>query len=68
MFDDENVTPIAEENILKLSGGGDWHTAYLLIYGPRKFECEDKKDEGASEESNVNVMDTTASSSNTERT
>lgn len=22
--------------ILKLSGGGDWHCAYVLVYGPRK--------------------------------
>ena len=29
------VSPIHEEDVLKLSGGGDWHTAYLLIYGPR---------------------------------
>ena len=29
------VSPVHEEDVLKLSGGGDWHTAYLLIYGPR---------------------------------
>jgi hypothetical protein len=29
-----NVTPMTEEDVLKLSGsGGDWHTSYLLIYG-----------------------------------
>lgn len=67
MFDDENVTPVTEEDILKLSGGGDWHTAYLLIYGPRTIEYEDHTNEGASGESNVNAMDT-ASSSNNERT
>ena len=21
--------------VLRLSGGGDWHTAYVLLYGPR---------------------------------
>ena len=21
--------------MLRLSGGGDWHTAYVLLYGPR---------------------------------
>ena len=26
-----------EEDVLKLSGGGDWHSAYLLLYGPRKL-------------------------------
>jgi ubiquitin carboxyl-terminal hydrolase 14 len=62
MFDDENVTPVTEEDVLKLSGGGDWHTAYLLIYGPRTIEYEDKTNEGASGESNVNAMDTTTSS------
>ncbi len=61
MFDDENVTPVTEEDVLKLSGGGDWHTAYLLIYGPRTIEYEDKSNEGASGESNVSAMDTTAS-------
>ena len=29
------VSPVHEEDVLKLSGGGDWHTAYLLVYGPR---------------------------------
>lgn len=61
MFDDENVTPVSEDDILKLSGGGDWHIAYLLIYGPRTIEYEDKSTEGASGESNVTPMDTTTS-------
>ena len=51
MFDDENVTPVTEEDVLKLSGGGDWHTAYLLIYGPQTIEYEDKTNESASGES-----------------
>ncbi len=38
MFDDEDVTKVSEEDVLKLSGGGDWHTAYVLFYGPRKLE------------------------------
>ena len=37
MCDDDDVSPIHEEDVLKLSGGGDWHTAYLLLYGPRKL-------------------------------
>ena len=61
MFDDENVTPISEEDVMKLSGGGDWHTAYLLIYGPRTIEFEEMTSDGASGESNVTPMDTTAS-------
>ena len=35
MCDDEDVSPVHEEDVLKLSGGGDWHTAYLLLYAPR---------------------------------
>ncbi|XP_060570508.1 ubiquitin carboxyl-terminal hydrolase 14-like [Ruditapes philippinarum] len=40
MFDDDNVTPITSEDVLKLSGGGDWHCAYVLLYGPRIYETE----------------------------
>ncbi|XP_063830959.1 ubiquitin carboxyl-terminal hydrolase 14-like [Ostrinia nubilalis] len=36
--DDDAVTPVPEEEVLKLSGGGDWHCAYLLLYGPRVLE------------------------------
>ncbi|XP_053614601.1 ubiquitin carboxyl-terminal hydrolase 14 [Plodia interpunctella] len=36
--DDDTVTPVTEEEVLKLSGGGDWHCAYLLLYGPRVLE------------------------------
>ncbi|CAF0983580.1 unnamed protein product, partial [Didymodactylos carnosus] len=42
MFDDENVTVVTEEDVIKLSGGGDWHTAYVVIYGPRPVEIEEK--------------------------
>lgn len=38
MFDDENVSVVTSEDILKLSGGGDWHCAYVLLYGPRVLE------------------------------
>lgn len=34
-FDDDVVTPVTSEEILRLSGGGDWHCAYVLLYGPR---------------------------------
>uniref|UniRef100_H2Y5T7 Ubiquitin carboxyl-terminal hydrolase n=1 Tax=Ciona savignyi TaxID=51511 RepID=H2Y5T7_CIOSA len=36
--DDDNVTPVTSEEVLKLSGGGDWHIAYVLLYGPRRLE------------------------------
>ncbi|KAL1513911.1 hypothetical protein ABEB36_003249 [Hypothenemus hampei] len=39
--DDDTVTPVTEEEILKLSGGGDWHCAYVLLYGPRLLEIKD---------------------------
>lgn len=26
---------MSSEDVLRLSGGGDWHCAYLLLYGPR---------------------------------
>ncbi|KAI6205113.1 hypothetical protein M3Y94_00755700 [Aphelenchoides besseyi] len=37
MCDDETTIPVTEEQVLKLSGGGDWHCAYVLIYGPRRL-------------------------------
>merc|ERR1719281_1115730 len=40
---DDDVNPIHVEDVLKLSGGGDWHTAYLLLYGPRKLPKDFKK-------------------------
>lgn len=41
MYDDENVTPITTDEVMKLSGGGDWHCAYLLLYSPRKLIVDD---------------------------
>lgn len=37
-FDDDKVSVVTPEDILKLSGGGDWHIAYVLVYGPRRLE------------------------------
>lgn len=31
-YDDENMKPVREEEIMLLNGGGDWHMAYLLLY------------------------------------
>ncbi|CAH1989720.1 unnamed protein product [Acanthoscelides obtectus] len=36
--DDDNVSPVTTDDILKLSGGGDWHCAYVLLYGPKLLE------------------------------
>ncbi|CAJ0580979.1 unnamed protein product, partial [Mesorhabditis spiculigera] len=44
--DDDEVTPVHIDEVKKLSGGGDWHTAYVLLYGPkicRKFDHLIKK-------------------------
>jgi ubiquitin carboxyl-terminal hydrolase 14 len=38
--DDDTVSLVSTEEILKLSGGGDWHCAYVLLYGPRVLETE----------------------------
>jgi ubiquitin carboxyl-terminal hydrolase 14 len=35
--DDDDVEPVSEEDVFRLSGGGDWHCAYLLLYGPRRL-------------------------------
>ncbi|KAF9614059.1 hypothetical protein IFM89_014859 [Coptis chinensis] len=34
-FDDNNPIPQREEDITKLSGGGDWHMAYICMYKAR---------------------------------
>ncbi|CAG0880913.1 unnamed protein product [Darwinula stevensoni] len=41
-FDDDRVTPVHSEDVLKLSGGGDWHCAYVLLYGPRILEVDEE--------------------------
>uniref|UniRef100_A0A1I7UF53 Ubiquitin carboxyl-terminal hydrolase n=1 Tax=Caenorhabditis tropicalis TaxID=1561998 RepID=A0A1I7UF53_9PELO len=35
LFDDENVTEVTSDDILKTSGGGDHHCAYILLYEAR---------------------------------
>lgn len=42
--DDDTVSPVPTEEILKLSGGGDWHCAYVLLYGPRLLEITEPTD------------------------
>ncbi len=32
LFDDDTLHMKKDEDILALSGGGDWHMAYLLLY------------------------------------
>lgn len=37
-FDDEKVTKVSSDDILKLDGGGDWHAAYMLLYRERQLK------------------------------
>eukprot|EP00210_Caulerpa_lentillifera_P003757 g3589.t1 len=37
-FDDEELILRNQEDIMELSGGGDWHMAYLLLYKAQKVE------------------------------
>ncbi|KAJ0174259.1 hypothetical protein K1T71_010405 [Dendrolimus kikuchii] len=47
--DDDTVTPVTEEEVLKLSGGGDWHCAYLLLYGPKILTVPEEEEPPAME-------------------
>lgn len=62
--DDDNVTPVTSEEVLKLSGGGDWHIAYILLYGPRRLEKTVKKTDSAPAESKEVAMETDVSTNN----
>ena len=39
-FDDEEMVSRKEEEIVELSGGGDWHMAYLLLYKAIRVTAE----------------------------
>lgn len=39
--DDDLVEPVDSEEIMRLSGGGDWHCAYVLLYGPRFLDLDE---------------------------
>lgn len=43
-YDDEEVTRVEAAEILNLKGGGDWHTAYLLLYRRLQFLPADARD------------------------
>ncbi|GBB90513.1 hypothetical protein RclHR1_01750012 [Rhizophagus clarus] len=36
-YDDDKVKTVSQEDIQKLDGGGDWHTAYILLYRSKKI-------------------------------
>lgn len=60
LFDDENVSEIQEKQVLDLSGGGDWHMSYVLLYGPRRIRTENA--EQVFEEVKEDEMEVTSSS------
>ncbi|KAJ2327094.1 deubiquitinating enzyme, partial [Coemansia sp. RSA 2681] len=37
-FDDDEVSMVTDDDILKLCGGGDWHTAYVTLYRAKQLE------------------------------
>ncbi|KAJ1965527.1 deubiquitinating enzyme [Dipsacomyces acuminosporus] len=37
-FDDDTVSMVTDDDILKLCGGGDWHTAYVTLYRAKQLE------------------------------
>jgi len=41
MCDDDNMSVVNVEDVLKLSGGGDWHCAYVLLYAPKQLTIEE---------------------------
>lgn len=43
LFDDAQMIPKKEEDILALSGGGDWHMAYMLLYKSIDYVPDDTK-------------------------
>jgi ubiquitin carboxyl-terminal hydrolase 14 len=59
MCDDDNMSVVPEEEVLKLSGGGDWHCAYVLLYAPKQLsvieEVPTNGSNGSSNESEVKV-------------
>ena len=56
--DDDDVTPVTSEEVLKLSGGGDWHIAYILLYGPKRLEKTSVKTDSMTAESKETAMET----------
>ncbi|KAF9923294.1 Ubiquitin carboxyl-terminal hydrolase 14 [Linnemannia zychae] len=39
-YDDDKVTPVQKDDIMKLDGGGDFHVAYLALYRARSFAAK----------------------------
>lgn len=39
-YDDDKVSPVEKDDIMKLDGGGDFHVAYLALYRARSFKSK----------------------------
>eukprot|EP01147_Barroeca_monosierra_P001978 gene1978-5058_t len=52
-MDDDKVSPKNDQDILNLSGSGgaDWHTAYILLYGSKKCQVVPSSQEASHNES-----------------
>lgn len=37
-FDDDKVSVLQDSDIERLDGGGDWHTAYIVLYRAKKLD------------------------------
>jgi len=59
---DDTINPIHVEDVMKLSGGGDWHTAYILLYGPRKLMKYQKESMEQTENASENMEATSGDS------
>lgn len=44
-FDDDKVSIVILEDILRLFGGGDWYIVYVLFYGFRRVEIMEEESE-----------------------
>ncbi|CAH8643771.1 unnamed protein product [Heterobilharzia americana] len=55
-LDDDVVSQVTSDDILRLSGGGDWHCAYFLLYGPR---CVKKESMDSCDQPSANTETTT---------
>lgn len=53
-YDDDLVTQVKSSEILNLKGGGDWHTAYYLIYRKLEIAAEDGEAGAMNEEMKEN--------------
>ncbi|KAM7536568.1 hypothetical protein Aperf_G00000088010 [Anoplocephala perfoliata] len=57
VIDDSNSSLVQEEDILRLSGGGEYHSAYILLYGPARIRTSVPEAEEETEEKVVGTTD-----------